>query len=158
MNAYGLLTKVDFAQAINVIVESILPRFTKDEVLVVSVRMEAENYDTEHRVARNFNIVYYRPNNYTFVGVPVDVSAMFPDKLELELIRYSYHDSCWRSDGTEHIMRKIANEIFEELKDDGAGYSVYTAFGMSGIKLYAGRVSITDHDSAKLSKYSPLSK
>lgn len=156
---YGQLVQIDISKCVNNVVESVLPRFTKDKVLIITIRMEAENFTLNHRLGRMFSIIFYRPTNYTFVGtrIPVEgedpIHLFFPDRIESELKRHSYHDSCWRSDGTEHVIRKIAQEIANSCKNED--YSVYTSFD---IKLADANVDIQDYDSDKNSKYIPIIK
>lgn len=138
------LKKVDFSKAICEIIEAILPRFTENKVLVISVRMVAENYNTNHLVNKTFDIITYRPNNYTFIGTKKDDNDDFFSK-EIELERFSYHDSCWKSDGVEHIINKYADKVASQCKNNN--YSVYTTFGLSPIKLVNGIVEIHDYNS-----------
>lgn len=151
---YGELVQMDIARAINEFVECILPRFTENKIFVVGVRIEAENYNANHRIGKIFQLVFYRPMNYTFVGVPIKNEFFFTDRVETELNRYSYHDSCWRSDGTEHIVRKFAQEIEKECnKGKKQDYSVFTTF--LEMKLINGKVKIESFDSDKKSKFIP---
>jgi hypothetical protein len=158
---YGELVQIDIANCVNNMVEAMLPRFTKDKVLIITIRMEAENFTLNHRIGKNFSLVFYRSSNYTFVGtrIPVDGENPmynFPDRIENELKRHSYHDSCWRSDGTKHVIHKMAQEIVSKCKNDGKDYSVYTHFGE--INLVDANVDVQDYDSNKNSKYIPILK
>jgi len=159
LSTYGELVKVDFDKAVCEIVELVLPRFTEYKVLIVPIRMEAENFKIDHRVGKNFELVFYRPGNYTFVGTRKDLTEpFFPDKIEVELERHSYHDSCWRTDGVDHVIRKFAKEIADNCKNEGKGYSVFTTFGITSSKIVNGIVNIHDFDSHFPSKFVPFSK
>ena len=163
LSIYGELSKIDISKCVNEVVDAILPRGTKNKVLVVSIRMEAENYKTHHCVGKIFNIIFYRPSNYTFVGVRIpsddkdDKNIFFPDRIESDLKRYCYHDSCWRYDGTEDIIKENVNDILSKLKNEGKGYSVHTSFGLTPFKLIDGYVDIQDYNTDKLSRFIPTS-
>lgn len=155
---YGELVQIDIAKCVNEIVDAMLPRFTEDKVLSINIIMEVENFKTAHCIRRSFDIIYYRPSNYTFVGTRIPIEGevktlMFPDRIESELKQHSYHDSCWRSDGTEHIIRKFANEIVSECNGSEKNYSVYTTFGLSPIRLISGKVEFGNNP-----KFIPLKK
>jgi hypothetical protein len=156
---YGELVQIDIAKCVNNMVEAMLPRFTQNQVLIISIRMEAENYSTEHRIGKSFSLIFYRPSNYTFVGTRIPVKGekqmfFFPDNIESELQRHSYHDSCWTSDGTESVIRNMALSISGLCKNDGKNYSVFTTF--NEIKLVNAKVDIQDFDSKTNSKFVPL--
>jgi hypothetical protein len=150
---YGELCQIDIAKCVNEVVDMVLPRGTKDKVLIVSLKLQAENFDTEHNVRDNISIVFYRPSNYTFVGEPVNPETKLSPCLNdgEEITRYSYHDSCWRSDGTEHLVRKHATVVQNKCKNGGKDYSVYTSFGLVPFKLIDGKIDIQDSD--KRSKF-----
>lgn len=78
---------------------------------------------------------------------------MFPDRIESELKQYSHHDSCWRSDGTEHIIRMMAKEIVSECDGSENKYSVFTTFGLSPIRLISGKVEF-----GNIPKFIPIKK
>jgi hypothetical protein len=156
---YGELVQIDISKCVNNIVEAMLPRFTQNQVLIISIRMEAENYSTEHRVGKIFSLIFYRPTNYTFVGtrIPVDgENPMFfyPNNIESDLIIHSYHDSCWSTDGTGSVIRNMALSISGLCENEGKNYSVYTAF--EEIKLVNAKVDIQDFNSIKKSKFIPI--
>ena len=44
---YGELVQIDISKCVNNMVEVMLPKFTENKVLIISIRMEAENYYTE---------------------------------------------------------------------------------------------------------------
>lgn len=155
---YGELSQVKLSTAINTMVELSLPRGTKDKVLVIPVRIEAENFETNDHKSENFNILYFRPNNYTFVGVSLSSEVIFPDRILSEVKRYSYHDSCWRGDGTDHIIGLFVDKLNNSCDQTCLqNYSVYTDFGF-GPKLIDGRIDITEYTSKENSKFIPLKK
>lgn len=157
MSIHRDLTKIDISDAIYVIVESLLPRFTAHKVLVVSIRLNVENFDTGHIVNRDVNMVFYRPANYTFVGVPINggnnTAGMFSSGSEVDIKKYSYHDSCWKSDGIEDIIRDTIKEIESEMVGE-SGYHAFTSFGLTEIEQHNGDINIADY--GKPSKYIPV--
>ncbi len=156
---YGELVQIDIAKAINDVVEFTLKRGTENKVLVVSVRMDLECYKTDHRINKEFNIVYYRPSNYTFVGtvIPNDIKdyslGLFPNKIECQLKQHSYHSSCWRYDGTESIIKDVRNEMCNAMNEEiqrnknvtEDDYSVHTSFGLTPFQIIDGYVTNSNH-------------
>lgn len=168
---YGELTQIDIAKAINDVVEFTLKRGTENKVLIVSVRMNLECYKTDHKINKQFNIVYYRPSNYTFVGtvIPNDIKdyslGLFPNKIECQLKQHSYHSSCWRYDGTEDIIKMVRNEMCKEMNDvikeckdiTENDYYVHTSFGLTPFQIINGYVQISN-DFDISSKFIPIKK
>lgn len=168
---YGELAQIDIAKAINDVVEFTLKQGTEKKVLVVSVQMDLECHKTDHKINRRFNIVYYRPSNYTFVGTVIpngikDYSlGLFPNKIECDLKRYSYHSSCWRYDGTQSIINIINNEMCKEMyeaieknkKITENNYYSHTSFGLQPFQIIDGYVQISN-DLDTPSKFIPINK
>lgn len=168
---YGELVQIDIAKAINDVVEFTLKRGTENKVLIVSVNMNLECWKTNHTINKQFCIVYYRPSNYTFVGtvIPNDIKdyslGLFPNKIECQLKRHSYHSSCWRYDGTQNIVNNVRNEMLSEMKDavkknkdiTENDYSVYTSFGLTPFQIIDGYVQISN-DFDISSKFIPIKK
>jgi hypothetical protein len=150
LSLYGQLCKVDFAKAINATVELALPKFTQNKVLICNVVLFVENLKTEEHVRKQITIVFYRATNYTFVGTfeGGDKSDLTLGSEKQYLERHSYHNSCWRSDGTEHIIRNTVSEIINSLEGKTEkDYSVYTSFDIIPYKLRDGKVTVKDYDS-----------
>jgi hypothetical protein len=137
---YGTLTQINFASAINQAVEDLFPRGTKDKVLVVNVRMSADHYEKNQHEFKEINLLFERSSNYTFVGhIEGDISTIPGSETPISFL--SYHDSCWRSDGTEHIMRKYAEEISDKFtSEDEVEVRVYNSFGIFGFRIFSGRI------------------
>jgi len=161
MNVANQLKKIELASAINDIVETFLPRFTKDKVLIVNIRFHIDNFKTNETVNRNLSILYYRPQNYMFVGTYLEnkdltiignlKTMFFPNKVQQELAKHSYHDSCWRS-GTETIINKVAQSIYDKLKDADDEYHVYTAFAINPFEIVSAKIDIRE----KTATYIPI--
>lgn len=163
MSTYKQLISMDIDKCVNEIVEAMLPRFTKNKVFVVNLQFSAENYDTDHSVRENLTLIYYRPQNYTFVGTRIPIENeekmfFFPDRIDSDLICHSYHDSCWRSDGTEHVIRKTADNILKKLHNNGKNYSIHTGFGITAFKLIEGSIEVNDSGNERSSRFYPINK
>lgn len=86
------------------IVEAMLPRFTRDQVLHLTlcaeVAQRGEDYSSHDTEIRYVHLVFYRPNNYTKVGMHIGTredGSLLEDDHVWEVT--SDHDSCWRTDG-----------------------------------------------------------
>lgn len=140
MNYYKELKQVDIARAINQMVELSLPRFTKDKVLTISVDMDLDDYKGKREI-REIRFVFYRPDNYTFVGVYESHENSFRIQEGSDIEYLSYHDSCWRSDGTERKIAQVAEDLsskYENVK----GMSARTSFGVFGTEFVDGHLKI----------------
>lgn len=158
---YGELCSISIDKVVCTMVEAILPRNTENKVLSVSIRFEAENFEKDHLVRKNLLFVFYRGSNYTFVGSPISdpdnklSNIFFSGNKETELKRFSYHDSCWRSDGVTDAICNIAQDIEKECNQGKkADYSVFTT--IEEVKLHDG--SITVHDYDRNSIFTPITK
>lgn len=140
MNYYGELHKTDMARAINQLVELSLPRFTKDKVLTISVEMDMDNFAGTREVL-DIRFVFYRPDNYTFVGVYKNDENNFRIQENSDIEYLSYHDSCWRNDGTERKISQMADKLFDKYKNE-KGMSARTSFGVFGTEFASGMLKI----------------
>lgn len=140
MSYYKDLQQTDIARAINQMVEIALPRFTRDKVLTISVDMDLDNYKGK-KEWREIRFVFYRPDNYTFVGVYKSHENNFRINESSDIEYLSYHDSCWRSDGTERRVAQVAEKMSGRY-DDVKGMSVRTSFGVFGTEFVAGNLKI----------------
>jgi hypothetical protein len=114
-----IIMKIDIHQAIIAIVEAMLPRFTKDKLLFISVRCNYDFYEEgvhiEHP-AFTVNFIFHRPSNYTKVLFQV-LDRVFISPYDLTAMQLSSdHDSCWRSDGISSVLSKIHFEHCDTLK------------------------------------------
>lgn len=133
--------KIRIADAIFIIVEKLLPRFSPGKVLIVPVSLTADNFKKEIELRKTFKFFFTRKGNYTYVGVSISKEEL-PDSEELEDL--AHHDSCWRTDGVEAYLEKISSEIYQECiaKDPEKGnWYVQTSFGMFGPKVVEGEIS-----------------
>lgn len=138
------LKQIDIAEAINYAVDNLFPRFTKDKVLVVNIRMSAESFDEDVRINKEFYLLFYRPSNYTFVGLYEQNDPLPLKSNSKTKIKYlSYHDSCWMHDGTDHIINKMADELKKEITDkikDINSIYIYNNFGIFGYKIHNAKI------------------
>lgn len=113
LSIYGQLQKIDISGVVNQIVDLMLPRDVSNvnKIFMVSIRFTIENYKTGFGIDKMLHLIYYRPNNYTFVG-KVDKDYL----TEESVIKFlSNHDSCWGQDGTNHSITEFVKELEKEL-------------------------------------------
>lgn len=79
---YRELQRMDISYAINEMVELALPRCTSDKILMVDVRFGIDDYDTEFSTNKHLILIFYRPNNYTFVG-RLKEDYLLPDHIRI---------------------------------------------------------------------------
>lgn len=102
--------EISASHVIPEIVEAMLPRGTRDKVLIMTMRARVAHRHGEHpekAQTRTVHFLFYRPNNYTKVGLHIADSDSYPF-LEKEHVWnvVSDHDSCWRGDGVDrHLFR-----------------------------------------------------
>lgn len=130
------LVQIDTDKAIIQIVETALPRWSKDKVLMVHLQFSAEKFN-EDRYYKELVFVFYRPANYTFVGVAD--STEINEDTDIDMM--SYHDSCWGSDGVNRAIRDAAREIEYNINDK-EGFHVHNSFGLFGAKLIDGEIYV----------------
>jgi len=133
------LTQIDLAKAINQTVENLFLRWTKDKVLTVQIQTTANDFDSDKKVFKTYMLIFYRPMNYTFVGV-IDGGGELDEHSDIEYL--SYHDSCWRYDGTEHYIQKMADTIEKEFDFEKDKPYVRNCFGLNGYKILNGNLNI----------------
>jgi len=145
------LTSIGLEQMLIFLVETALPRFTKDKVLGVSIQFSASHYNLDiSNKFKRLNFVFYRPNNCTFVGV-YEGDCLFPDLTpDTPITQKSYHDSCWESDGVERVIWGVASKLNEEIAGE-EGWSVYNSLGiLPHAKFFDGRIDTSgDIDTPK---------
>jgi len=121
---YRELQRMDISYAINEMVELALPRDTIDKILMVDVRFNINDFDADFSTNKHLILIFYRPNNYTFVG-RLKEDYLLPES-EIEYL--SNHDSGWRQDGTSSTISKFAQEVEEEIKSMGKNFFMFTTF------------------------------
>jgi|GEM_PF-6148964 len=90
-------------------IDAFLPPFTKDKVFFLDMK-NAEN--------KTYRMEVYRPNGYTGVylrELAEDRRGFGPPA------KFSYHDSCWRTDGIERVLEYVQPEFMEDILSDGVG-------------------------------------
>lgn len=156
----SVLGQMDISKAINTAVDDLFPRFSKDKVLQVHVTMSIENYYAPvKRSFKEFYLLYYRPHNYTFVGAYEGENSI-PDKvgIETELEYLSFHDSCWRTDGTECFINRKCEELESEFGEDNITSEtyIYNNFGLFGFRILDAVVKTNSNDNKAI--FSPVEK
>ncbi len=136
---YRELQRINISYAINEMVELVLPRGTTDKILMVDIRFSIDDYDVDFSTNKHLILIFYRPNNYTFVG-RIKNDYLLPDS-EIEYL--SFHDSCWREDGTNSTISKFASDVEKEIESKGKKFSIYTTFQP---KVVNGSVSVNSND------------
>jgi hypothetical protein len=127
------LTKIDIDKMTNQVVETFLPKGTKDKVMVFHIVLDVSHYGEEEvNVRRHLQIGYYAPNNYIQVGYRMDDEDPFT--------HVANHDSGWR-EGAKRALEAALDEMNEELKEKGVteederDFHPWVHFGMRGIKV-----------------------
>lgn len=107
--------KMSIDRVLTTIVEKMLPRFTEDKMLAITLQYIVSKYyesGEEAEVYKLFTFIFKRSSNYTQV-LYVNKSLMnITDETVLD--QQAYHDSCWNSDGFR-VLQKIEREAVEEL-------------------------------------------
>jgi hypothetical protein len=102
------MLQMDLSNAIPKIVEAMLPRFSPNELgLYIELDLRDSYYgkdgENEKSVATMVKFIFHRPNNYTRVLVNYEFDNFSKSFMQSKTLtryeEYSYHDSCWRSDG-----------------------------------------------------------
>lgn len=143
------LTKIEIYKALVDFIEFILPRFTKDKLLIISLQFHVDVYtNKEQHEYVNIKLIIYRPQNYTFVG------AFTGDELtadtDIEFI--TYHDSAWR-DGLDRKIRAVANSLASKINDPDNAH-VFTTFDtFFPIKMVDGTILMDDSSQKRTAKY-----
>ena len=121
------------------IVEAMLPRFTEGKVLLVTLRatvaQPGKNYSDPHTQFRTVHFAFYRPNNYTKVGMHIEAhrGTTAPGKNHVWQVT-SDHDSCWRTDGVNSPLSQLYFEMCKQVDPDARPIDLDTMleFGIFG--------------------------
>lgn len=136
MSAIIDIKQIKIGYAIQSMADLVIPRGTKNKVLLVPVRMSVMNFDKRYSDEKEFLMVLYRPMNYCFVGF-IDTHSIFLDD-GCDVHYETYHDSCWR-DGVDRIIKKESSKVIDlamdELGEDIKKLHVHNSFGISGPKV-----------------------
>jgi hypothetical protein len=131
--------KIDLSEALKRMIEISLPRGSKNKIL--NIPLEYIVYNMKHKIIyfKKISIVAFRPMNYTFIGT-YDSEK---DITQADIKRYSYHDSCWSSDGIDRIVQQIAKEIDEKFsKKENEIYDVKIDIDFLRLRFYEGTITI----------------
>lgn len=125
------LRSIDIDKMTNQVVETFLPKGTKDKVMIFDIRIDVSCYEGDEDVSiyKNIQIGFYAPNNYIQVGYRKSDEGPFTHTAN--------HDSGWREGakrGLDVIIEEIQNEIKEKGIQDKDLYP-FVHFGMRGIKV-----------------------
>jgi hypothetical protein len=146
----------DLGGAICTMVEAMLPRFTGDKILTLSVEICLNDYtrdvslplacdcgpdedcdecfdaEIQHPGDVVFvNFAFYRPNNYTRVLVSIEKPGDYKDVDKTEWTCTACHDSGWRMDGVGSVLFDKYLSMRDALVEDGSkveDISTYTSF------------------------------
>lgn len=146
MSTYANLQKVSFEDAITALADLALGRGLKNKVMLVCVRMSANDFKKDKSGGDEFTIVVYRPHNYCFVGMVEGAQHSLDEGQDVHY--ESYHDSCWR-DGINRMIRAKANKVIHQMEEHECNeedISVHTSFGLFDPKLIDGVVVMNDDD------------
>lgn len=88
--------QINLQKAINNLKEILLPKFEGlKKVMVTSIRIDVDNYETDKSICKVIDMYFYNPNNYVKVGYLIrDFSEN--RLIDGELNYCSDHDSGWR--------------------------------------------------------------
>jgi len=147
---------IELSGAINTIVETALPKFSPNNVvLFVEVNATYTNHAADKEVSASLLMCYHRPHNYTKVFyLPnnyVGEHRFSPDFIERFAVQFkdkwvleSDHDSCWR-DGTNRVVRRFEGMIMEKAEMwyplSNKDYSTFVNFGISEPSLHVVDIS-----------------
>lgn len=106
---------INLHNAISTLVESLLPRFSKDLVLYISIEASYSYFKNNNDITINKNIsfLFERNGNYTKVLVPKSsekIINVYNENITWYLM--ADHDSCWSEDGVRDNLSNIREEIF----------------------------------------------
>lgn len=112
---------IDLEHFLPNVIEQFMPRFTDHNVVLyitIDARYNNSKNGKEKTIMRH--ILIHRPSNYTKVLVSENTDftglrGFRYCKEEEYFVKYSDHDSCWRSDG----FRFLAEDYFDAAKDVG---------------------------------------
>lgn len=117
--------KIKVATVVNQLVDTLLTRGTADKLLHIRVHVHylyfphayPNGSDCSDEIEKTFFIhfIFYRPSSYTKVLVLKSNKPMIEESDVFKMV--SDHDSCWRSDGTEHSLFKIHQEIITMIEN-----------------------------------------
>ena len=103
-----------FRYAVKSHIETNLPRFSPDKIVVISFEDKVFDYDSGQYVCnKTIQLVAYRPNNYTAIFSREFDSVPHFQELPIyrNLLLWCYHDSCWGSDGVDRCLQFYQNRL-----------------------------------------------
>lgn len=109
------MIKIPASQTINLLVETLLPRFSPEEK-ALHIEIEANlRHPVSHKEKRKWiHFIFTRPNNYTKVFS--FVSSRPVSKYQIDLTEFEFkcdHDSCWRN-----AVESVLSEVYFDLTKD----------------------------------------
>lgn len=154
MKYYVECQKVDLFETLCLLIDLLNPKYTKDKVLIIPIGYSATAYKKNKEFFHRFNIkiVSYSPGNYRFIGI---LKEKKPNPIISEVKRYSYHDSCWRSDGIENIVHKYAKELTNRIGDSELHWNINIQIAplFNPIEIIDGKIiDIDNEDFSKLER------
>ena len=150
--------KIDFAEVIAVIVESMLPTWSGQNLgllMTIDARYTLNiGRDNEDQIRQDYSFLIQRPMNYTQVYFR-DHKALGWKPLigeSTQWLQLANHDSCWR-EGFERMMNYKHQEAFDTLKVDwicDPQVSQYISFGINGspklVRVMSEKISPLDRE------------
>lgn len=117
------------AVTINTLVDDVLRAdqivHGENKVMFVTVKTTvAKDRDSEPALRRFVHLMYHVQGRTVLVGSQVSDMSSIPAPKVWE--RQSYHDSCWRSDGTDHVINGVYFQMCKEAFPDMAPVAVYS--------------------------------
>ena len=111
--------RVDMRSAIETLVEVMLPRFSRDIGLMVTINARYAVYskdgEDDKEIRQDIVFLIMRPCNFTQVYVQKGRTSCFGVRSETPIWKQvADHDSCWPS-GIDTVLSKIHSESFEML-------------------------------------------
>jgi hypothetical protein len=129
--------RLDTAHTINAIVDGMLrgKHFANRDKSVVffTLRLEvAEDRSSDPVDIRYVHLLYYTKDHYVLVGLQTSKSPLIPDHHTWKQV--SYHDSCWRSDGTRRSLHEACFEMCKSAFPDIAPIELHTTADLHSIQ------------------------
>ncbi|MBT4376706.1 hypothetical protein HOD29_05005 [archaeon] len=119
---------ISLNKTILAIVETALSNFTPDKVLLIPV-----HYLLAHPTITNLEstvyFVFYRPDNFTFVGMFESDKSIENLNSKTKITKLSFHDSAWKTDGVQKTLFRIFSNIQEAIGEK-EGWRVSFSLGV----------------------------